>query len=248
MAPEHDPAEYGERAAETYDSLYPAYPLSGSTEATADFLAELAVGGSALELGIGTGRVALPLAQRGVPVTGVDSSPAMVEKLRAKPGGEDIPVIMGDFNTVDLRGPYHLVFVAFNTFFSLLTQEDQVNCFQRVFTALEPGGRFVIEAFVPDLSRFDRGQRTAATLVESNTVMIDATLHHAVEQRVDSNHIVITEQGTQMIPVRLRYAWPSELDLMARIAGFSLEARFGSWTRASFNDDSAFHISVWRKP
>ena len=245
MATEHDPAEYGERAAESYDHLY---PHSTTAEAAADFLAELAVGGSALELGIGTGRIALPLASRGVAVTGVDSSPAIVDKLRGKPGGEDIPVIMGDFNTVDLEGPYHLVFVAFNTLFSLLTQEDQINCFRRVFAALEPGGRFVTEAFVPDLSRFDRGQRTATTLVDSNTVMIDATLHHPVEQRVDSNHIVITEQGTKMIPVRLRYAWPSELDLMARLAGFAVESRFGSWTRTAFDDDSRSHISVWRKP
>jgi SAM-dependent methyltransferase len=245
MATEHDPAEYGERAAESYDSLY---PHSGTVEAAADFLAEMAVGGSALELGIGTGRVALPLLGRGVAVTGVDSSPAMVNKLRAKPGGENVPVIMGDFNIVDLEGPYHLVFVAFNTFFSLLTQDDQVNCFRRAFDALEPGGRFVIEAFVPDLSRFDRGQRIETTMVDSSTVILDVTLHHAARQRVDANHVTITEGGIRMIPVRLRYAWPSELDLMARLAGFVAESRFGSWTRAPFDDESGSHISVWRKP
>jgi SAM-dependent methyltransferase len=198
-----------------------------------------------LELAIGTGRLALPLAQRGLEVHGVDASERMVEKLRAKPGGDGIAVTMGDFADVPVEGSYGLIFIAFNTLFALLTQEAQLRCFANAARHLTDDGVFVIEAFFPDLARFDRDQRAQATWVDPHRVMLDASRHNPVEQRVDSQHIVITEDETKLYPVSVRYAFPSELDLMARLAGLELRDRWGNWQRDPFTGETGRHVSVY---
>jgi SAM-dependent methyltransferase len=240
----YDEATYGDRIADVYDAWYATLD-PGPAAAT---LAELAGGGRALELAIGTGRIALPLAARGVEVHGIDASARMVERLRAKPGGERIPVTMGDFAGVGVDGRYALIFVAFNTFFALETQDDQVRCFANVAAHLDEGGVFVLEAFVPDLARFDRGQRVSVSRVEADVVMLDAALHDPVEQRVSSQHVLIEADRVRLQPVAIRYAFPAELDLMARLAGLELRDRWGGWSREPFTDTSGSHVSVYAHP
>ena len=241
---EYDAATYGERIADVYDDLYSEME---NVDAITEFLAPLAGRGPALELGIGTGRVALPLAKRGVEVHGIDTSTAMVAKLRAKPGGEAISITIGDFGKLPVEGVFSLAYVVFSTFFALLTQEEQVGCFQRVANHLTSAGVFVIEAFVPDLNRFDRGQRLAATQVRNNKLHLEASLHEFSKQRVDTNHIVFSESGIRFYPVQIRYAWPSELDLMARIAGLRVRERFAGWQREPFTANSAKHVSIFER-
>jgi SAM-dependent methyltransferase len=238
----YSPSTYGEEIAEVYDELHG----DGDHQAIAT-LAELAVQGPVLELGIGTGRLALPLAQRGLSVSGIDSSPAMVEKLRNKPGGASIPVTIGDFGNVTLDERYNLVFVAFNTFFALLTAEDQARCFRNVTSMLRPGGSFVLEAFVPDLARFDRGQRLAVTRIEPDAVWIEAARHYASSQVVDSHFVRLSNSGVRLFPIRIRYAWPSELDLMATMAGLQLRERWSDWSKRPFASGSATHVSVYER-
>jgi len=233
---------YGERIADVYDSWYAAFD-----ERCIDLLAEFARGGSALELGIGTGRIALPLRQRGVDVHGVDASPAMVAKLRAKRGGDAIPVTMATFADFSLDERFALAYIAFNTFFAPVTQEEQIRCMETVARHLSPGGRFVIEAFVPDLARFVSNQTVRVVGLESSEVRIDASLLDVTDQRITSQHIVLTERGTRLYPVTLRYVWPSEMDLMARIAGLRLEHRWADWERTPFARDSSKHISVYQR-
>jgi SAM-dependent methyltransferase len=168
----------------------------------------------------------------------------MLDKLRAKAGSERISARLGDFGRDDLGSGFALIFVAFNTLFSLPDQQSQVACFEHVGRALRPGGRFVVEAFVPDLGRFDRGQRTAAVFAGTDLVKLEATTHDPATQSVQSVHLLIREGRVETYPVRLRYAFPSELDLMARIAGLALEARWGSWTAEPFTAASEAHISV----
>ncbi len=241
---EYGPATYGDRIADVYDELQ----TSGlDTDAAVDCLAELAGQGPALELGIGTGRVALPLARRGVRVHGIDASEAMVAKLRAKPGGVDLPVAIGNFADVGVEGRFSLIFVVFNTLFGLLTQEHQLRCFRNVADHLTDDGIFVVEAFVPDPTLFDRGQRVAATLVEADRVRLDVSNHDPAAQRVDSQHIVIGEDAIRIYPVQLRYAWPSELDLMARLAGLRLRQRWAGWRREPFTAASPQHVSVYER-
>jgi SAM-dependent methyltransferase len=239
---DYESSTYGDRIADVYDQ-WPALPTD--EKEAVDFLAPLAGSGPALELGIGTGRVALPLAARGVEVHGIDASEAMVAKLRAKPGGADIPVTMGDFAGVGAEGAFSLVFCVFNTFFGLLTQEDQVRCFQEVAGKLTPEGAFVLQAFVPDPSRFVRGQTTETMQAEPDHVHIAVARHDPLEQRVRSQHVLISEGGVKLYPVRLRYAWPSELDLMARLAGLRLRERWSGWKRQPFTAESTRHISVY---
>jgi len=232
---------YGERIADVYDSWYAAYD-----EHCIELLATLAGEGPVLELGIGTGRIALPLRRRGVAVQGVDASPAMIAKLRAKPGGDAIPVTVGGFADFSVDGRFALAFIAFNTFFALLTQPEQIRCMETVARHLAPGGRFVIEAFVPDLARFVSSQTVRVVGMESSEVRIDASLLDVAQQRITSQHIVLTEHGTRLYPVTLRYVWPSEMDLMAHIAGLRLEHRWSDWKRSAFGGDSTKHISVYR--
>jgi SAM-dependent methyltransferase len=240
----YGPETYGEQIADVYDEWH-----AGMDPAeTVELLASLAGTGPVLELGIGTGRVAIPLAVRGLEVHGIDASRPMVERMLAKPGGERIDVTFGQLADVAVDRSFSLIFIVFNTFFALLSQEDQVRCFANVARRLEPGGRFAMEAFVPDVARFDRGQRVHAINVDVDRVRLDVSLHRPVEQRVDAQHVVITGEGVRLVPVALRYAWPSELDLMARLAGLRLRHRWGGWDRAPFDDDSQKHVSVYEKP
>ena len=236
---------YGDRIAEVYDEIYGSLSSPDRVDPVADVLSELAGDGPALELGIGTGRVALPLAERGVEVHGIDASEAMVAKLRQKPGGTEIPVTLGDFVEVGVEGRYSLVYVVFNTFFAPLTQEAQVRCFENVARRLTEGGVFLIEAFVPDLTRFVRGQNIQAGVIETDHVSIDLSRHDPVEQTVTSSHMYISESGMRLYPVKLRYAWPSELDLMARLAGMVRRHRWSDWQGSPFTASSTNHVSVY---
>ena len=239
---QYEASTYGEHIADVYDR-WPGVPANAG--AAVEFLAPLAKGRRALELGIGTGRVALPLAARGVKVHGIDASPAMVAKLRQKPGGAALPVEIGNFADVRVSGRFALIYVVFNTFFAVPTQNEQVQCFARVAKRLAAGGAFVIEAFVPDLSRFDRGQRTSTLLLDDDRAIIDAATIDYANQIVRSQHILISDNGIRRYPVVLRFAYPSELDLMARLAGMRLRERFGGWDRSPFTSASAAHVSVY---
>ena len=242
---EYGPSTYGDRWAGIYDEWGGRLPLE--TEQTVECLAELAGAGPVLELAIGTGRVSLPLTERGLEVHGVDASEAMVARLREKPGGDRIPVSMGDFADVPVEGRFSLVFVVFNTFFGLLSQDDQARCFANVAEHLTDDGIFVLEVFVPDLSRFDRGQRVSTLEVELDEVALNADVHQPVEHVVFSQHVVLREDGLRFYPVKIRYAWPSELDLMARLAGLELRDRWGGWRREPFTAQSTRHVSVYRR-
>jgi len=231
---------YGARIAGVYDDWY-----AEVDEAAVSTLRELAHGGRALELGIGTGRIALPLQQRGVEVHGIDASEAMIARLQAKPGGEGIAVRLGNFADVALEGPFSLIYVVFNTFFALSTQDEQVRCFENVARRLSADGVFVIEAFVPDLARFDREQTVRAIRIDDNEVHFEASRLDPVGQQVTSQHVVLTEKGVRFYPVKVRFAWPAELDLMARLAGLRLRHRWDSWNRTPVSAESGAHISVY---
>jgi SAM-dependent methyltransferase len=241
---EYTSATYGDRIADIYDARYEDV-LGGEPTATVTFLREAAGDGPALELGIGTGRIALPLRAEGVDVHGIDVSPAMVERLRAKPGGTDVPVTMGEFRDFTLAERFGLVYVVFNTFFGLLTQDDQVSCFRAIARHLTDGGAFVMEAFVPDVTRYDGGQRVGAVRVETDEVELEVSRHDPVAQQTVTQHVVVRQDGVRLYPVRIRYAHVSELDLMARIAGLRLRDRFGDWDRSPFTASSGRHVSVW---
>ncbi|HEY7694301.1 MAG TPA: class I SAM-dependent methyltransferase [Gaiellaceae bacterium] len=237
------PETYGEKVADAYDEQVAALGLD--TEVAVEALAELAGGGPVLELAIGTGRLGLPLAARGIEVHGIDASDAMVAKLREKPGGDAIPVTIGDFADVAVDGRYSLIFVGFNTFYALTTQADQVRCFANAAEHLADRGVFALEGFVPDLGRYDRDQRLQVNRISSGEVFIDAARHDQVSQRIEASHIYISEAGTKLYPVQLRYAWPSELDLMARLAGLELKHRWSSWRKEPFGSGSPRHVSVY---
>lgn len=200
-----------------------------------------------LDVGAGTGRVALPLARRDIAVEGLDASAAMVAKLAAKPGGADLPVTIGDMAEVPVTGPFGLVYLIFNTLFGLLTPERQAACFAATARALRPGGAFVIECFVPDVTRFDRGQRTDTLAVTEDSATISLSRHDPVAQRITTQIVTLDEQGLRLRPVALRYAWPTELDLMAGQAGLQLEHRYGGWDRQPFTAASGSHVSVYRR-
>lgn len=236
---------YGDRIASVYDDWYGTERMDPT--AAVEFLAPLARGGRVLELGIGTGRVALPLAERGVDVSGIDASSHMVDRLRAKPGGADIPVFFGDFAGVEVDGTFTLVYAAFTTFFALTTQEDQLRCLRRVRDVLEPAGRFVVEVFVPDVTRFSSGQSTTTFESGDGYVLLDAMRHDPVSQVVEGNHVLIAEGSAALFPVRLRYCWPAELDVMARLSGLELEERVAWYDRSPFDARSTRHVSVYRR-
>jgi SAM-dependent methyltransferase len=238
----YDAASYGDRIADAYDDL-PTHPLDA--DAAVACLAQLAGNGPALEMGIGTGRIALPLARRGVAVTGIDSSEAMVAKLREKRGGDEIPVIIGDFADVDVDGRYSLIFVAYSTFFALRDADAQRRCFEGVASLLTRDGRFVIEAFVPDTSRFVRDQHLEVRHVDLDSAVLSVSRHDALTQRVNSLLVRLADDSVRTWPVRLRYSYPSELDLMAELAGLRLEHRWGGWDRDPFTNDSVKHVSVY---
>ena len=239
---DYDASTYGERFAEIYDEQH---GYMGERET--DFLVELARGGRALELGVGTGRVALPLAARGVEVHGIDASPAMLERLRAKPGGERVTAHTGDFADVGVRGEFSLVYVVFNTFFALLSQDEQVRCFRNVAERLTPEGVFLVEAFVPDPSLYHHGHMVKTFNIKTDSLSLHVAQLDTVEQTATGQQIIITERGIRLYPVKLRYAWPSELDLMARLAGLRLRLRFGGWLREPFTSRSEKHVSVYER-
>jgi SAM-dependent methyltransferase len=243
----YDETTYGERWADIYDEWVKRVGMTAEPNVVVPVLAELAGRGPALELAIGTGRIALPLAERGVEVHGVDASASMVRRLRAKPGGDAIPVTMGDFADVPVEGQYTLVYVVFNTFFALVSQSDQVRCFENVAAHLTGDGVFVIEAFVPDVTRFDRGQRVQAVEVDVDRAGIEVSRHDAVLQQVTTHVIDIRESGIRFYPVHLRYAWPAELDLMARLAGLDLRDRWDGWDRTPFTGSAGRHVSVFAR-
>lgn len=243
----YEPERYGERIAGVYDDIY-GEKFADSLLPAVDTLADLAGGGRILELGVGTGRLALPLAARGLDVHGIDVSPAMVERLRAKAGAEAVGVTIGDFADVRVDGEFSLVVVAFNTLFMLPDQDAQVRCFANVAARLAPGGRFVVEAFVPDSSLFVRDQALTVRSVSDDELFLDASVYDPQEQVVMSSHVRITERGVRMLPLRLRFAYPSELDLMARLAGLEREAEWGSFEREPFTAESVFRVAVYRKP
>jgi SAM-dependent methyltransferase len=237
---EYSEETYGERIAEVYDQWYSEFD-----PAIIPRLLELAQGGEALELGIGTGRIAVPLQNSGVSVRGIDASPSMVSKLREKIGGEKIQVTMGNFADVAVKGKFSLIYVVFNTFFVLLTQEQQIGCFQNVADHLLPQGVFVIEAFVPDMTRFTAGQNMRVTKINDKEVQIDVSEHEQDKQIITSQHMLLTEHGTRLYPVKLRYVWPSEMDLMARLSGLQLRERWSDWNKSEFSSESGKHISIY---
>ena len=236
---------FGERAASVYDERVGEMFDPGAVEPVVELLADLAEQGRALEFGIGTGRIALPLAGRGVPVVGIDNSEAMVARLRAKPGGDDIDVTIGDFATTRGDGEFSLVYLVFNTIFNLVTQDEQVACFQNAAAHLRSGGRFVIETGVPELQSLPLGQTIIPFRADPEGISVD--VYDVVTQRFSSQHYVFTEDGVQAFPVELRYAWPSELDLMARLAGLTLQNRWAGWQQEPFTNLSRAHISVYEK-
>lgn len=235
---------YGDRIASLYDGLY---ETTMDTAATVDLLAGVADGGRALELGIGTGRVALPLAARGVCVEGIDASPAMVEQLRLKPGGADIPVTVGDFADVGVDGRYRLIYVPFTTFFAVPSQAEQIRCLRNVASHLEPDGWFVLDAFVPDPARFHAGQAVSVPKVETDLVMLDVSRHDPVTQTIRSCHVILTEAGVRLSPVVVRYCWPAELDAMAMAAGLRLAERHADYHRRPFDATATRHVSLYRR-
>lgn len=240
----YGPETYGDRIAGVYDDLYEEV---FDKEATATFLAERAGPGPALELAIGTGRVALPLRAKGVQVEGIDVSEQMVARLRAKPGGTEMKVTMGDFADVGVEGRFPLIYLVFNTLFALYTQEDQIRCFANVAEHLTEDGVFVTETFVPDLSRFERHQGVNVNDVELDEVMFDVARHDPVTQTIKTQHVFIRDGVVKTYPIFLRYAWPPEMDLMARVAGLALRERYANFKMDPFTSDSQGHVSVYGK-
>jgi SAM-dependent methyltransferase len=241
MAKDH----FGEPVAERYDESAADMFEPAVVDSTVDFLADLAGQGSALELGIGTGRIALPLARRGVPVHGIDLSPAMVARLRAKPGAEDIGVTIGDFAMTTVEGTFSVAYLVFNTIMNLTTQDEQVACFQNVARHLEPGGCFVIEVGVPELQRLPPGETVRAFHVSATRLGFDE--YDVGSQGLISHHYSVVDGKLDVHSVPFRYVWPSELDLMARLAGLTLRERWSGWRREPFTSDSTKHVSVWAK-
>ena len=239
--------EWDEATAEAYDADAAEKFAPEVLGPTVDLLAELAAGGPALELAIGTGRVALPLQARGVPVTGIELSEAMVAQLRRKPGAETVPVVVGDMATTTVDGEFSLVYLVWNSLSNLRTQDEQVQCFRNAARHLRSGGRFVVEVWVPPLRRLPPGQLAAPFDVSDGHLGFDT--YDLVTQECTSHHYHRREDGSVEYGAgRFRYVWPSECDLMARLAGLEPEARWSDWSRSPFTSDSTDHVSVWRKP
>jgi SAM-dependent methyltransferase len=237
---------FGKDVAERYDESSADMFDPAVVEPAVEFLAELAGEGAALELGIGTGRIALPLAQRGVRVHGIDLSEAMVAKLREKPGAEQIAVTIGDFATTRVDGTFSLAYLVFNTIGNLTTQDAQVACFENVSAHLEPGGCFVIELLVPGLRALPPGERFVVFDMSESHVGVDE--YDVANQGLISHHFSPADGQWERLSMPFRYVWPAELDLMARLAGMTLRERWSDWTREPFTSESTKHVSVWEKP
>jgi len=236
-----DPEFFGEHWADIYDE---GRDLDAAP--AVEFLAGLAEGGRVLELATGTGRVALPLAARGIAVEGIEASEAMAARMRAKPGGDAIPVAIGDMADVQAEGPFRLVYLVYNTLYNLPNAERQADCFRNVARVLDPDGAFVLECFVLQPARYDRDQRVEALSVTESSVVLEVSRHDAAAQRLFKQHLVFDGGGFRGFPVALRYCWPSELDLMARQAGLELAERYAGWDRSAFGAESESHVSVYR--
>ncbi|MEP7023174.1 MAG: class I SAM-dependent methyltransferase [Actinomycetota bacterium] len=237
---------FGEQVAATYDESEGEMFDPAVVGATVDVLAGLAGRGRALELAIGTGRIALPLAARGVPVHGIDMSRAMVSRLQAKPGSEAIGVTIGDFAATRVPGSFSVVYLVFNTIMNLTTQEAQVDCFRNAAAHLGPGGCFVVEVGVPDLRRLPPGQDAVPFQMSPTRAAFD--LYDVATQAMSSNYYEIVDGRGQFQSFPFRYVWPSELDLMAQLAGLRLRDRWAGWAGEPFTSDSRQHVSVWEKP
>lgn len=246
-AGEYRPETYGDRIADIYDANHGQEPRVAGTDEV-EFLAHLAKPGPALELGIGTGRIALPLQREGVQVHGIEASERMTEKLRSKPGGRELPISIGNMSEVNSpASKYQLIYVVDQTFFCLATQQEQIDCFMNVYDRLKPGGRFLIHAFVPDLERGTGHQLVEVTNIGVDVVETKYSILDPVEQTLKSQKVIISKGRVETYPEFLRYCWPSELDLMAKLAGMQLEERWADWAKSDFKSDSDSHISVYRK-
>jgi SAM-dependent methyltransferase len=237
---------FDERIAERYETYWPNLFEPAVVDPAVSFLAELAGAGAALELGIGTGRIALPLSRRGVRVHGIELSPAMVAELQAKSGADDIGVTIGDFATARVDGTFTLAYLVRNTIMNLTTQDEQVECFRNVAAHLEPGGCFVIEVEVPELQRLPPGETVRAFTVTPTHLGFDEYVDLAA-QISSSHHYWVIDGRLETFSAPFRYVWPSELDLMARLAGMTLRERWSDWNREPFTSHSRSHVSVWEK-
>ncbi len=241
----HDDGYFGEPVAARYDDDAAIFEPA-VVDPVVDLLIELAGGGRALELGIGTGRIALPLARRGVQVHGIELSKAMAARLRAKPGGQEIGVTIGDFATTTVDGTFSVAYLVFNTIMNLTTQAAQVACFQNVAAQLEPGGCFVIEVGIPALRQLPPGETIHAFHVGETSWGLDE--YDVARQGLTSHHFRIVDGKLERLSIPFRYAWPAELDLMAELGGMTLRDRWSGWKREPFTSDSVKHVSVWEKP
>jgi SAM-dependent methyltransferase len=241
-----DPSAYGASGiADVYDELY---AHEWDTEAAVDRLASLADGGPVLEFGIGTGRLALPLAARGLEVHGIDGSQEMVDALRTKPGADAIPVSVGDFAAVDAGSAFSLVVLAVNTIFALPDQQAQVACFANAARHLRPGGAFVVEAWIPDLQAFHRNRLVRQRVMRDDIVSIETVQLDPVHQMMRTTQAVMTNGSVRLFPANHRYAWPAELDLMGQLCGFHRDVRWQDWAGTPFGPDSLTHVTVYRVP
>jgi len=236
---------FDEPVAARYDDSYDEMNSPELVDPVVDLLAELAGNGRALELGIGTGRIAVPLAQRGVPVHGIDLSEAMVKRLRAKPGAAEIGVTIGDFATTTVDGSFTVAYLVFNTLGNLTTQAQQVACFRNAAAHLEPGGCFVVEIHVPDLQRLPPGETVRPFHLGEDHVGFDE--YDVARQSLRSHHFTLVEGRWEYLTLPFRYVWPAELDLMAELAGMQLRDRWSGWRREPFTSESRKHVSVWEK-
>ena len=243
----YEPSTYGNRIAALYDDWY---QTAVDPTPTANFLAALLARSNArkaVELGVGTGRVAIALQSLGVAVTGIEASEAMLARLREKPGGRHITTVIGDFEEVPVEGLFPLVYVAFNTFFWLPSQDSQQRCLQNVASHLEPDGYFVLDAFVPEIDYYERGQRLTVTELLGSGAALDVSLHDPQRQTITANHVVLTTTGAHLYPVLIRYAWPSEIDALAAAAGLRLVERWADYDRNPFGPGSRQHVSVYTR-
>ncbi|MFC0006343.1 class I SAM-dependent DNA methyltransferase [Micromonospora siamensis] len=238
---------WDEETAATYDDASAQMFAPGVLDPAVDFLARLADGGPALEFAIGTGRVAVPLAARGVPVSGIELSRPMVDQLRCKVSAREVPVAVGDMATTVVPGRFSLVYVVWNSIGNLRTQDEQVECFRNAARHLSPGGRFVVELWVPGIRRFPPGQAAVPFAVSDRHVGFD-TFDMVTQQGTSHHYRRLDDGSARYASSNFRYIWPAECDLMARLAGLTLERRLADWSGAPFTSDSESHVSVWRKP
>lgn len=235
------PETFGELNARDYDE----HNDPGTTAAEVALIRELAGDGRVLELASGTGRIAIPLAQAGVDISGLEASPLMVDRMREKPGGEEIPVMIGDMSKFAVDGTFDLIFLVFNTIFNLQSQEEQIQCFVNVSKHLTSGGIFLVAAFVPDFNSFQNNQRVGLRQMARDSVWLDTCQHDPVQQLLEFQRVRVTEEGLRLVPLRLRYIWPAEMDLMARMAGLTPKEKWGGWDKSPFDANSEMHVSIY---